>query len=45
MEEDAYEAQLELERSRVAQVQVKQALKTAELMQRLTREQGAASVE
>ncbi|MCI0556936.1 MAG: hypothetical protein MN733_00450 [Nitrososphaera sp.] len=45
MEEDAYEAQMELERARVAQMQVKQALRTAELMRRLTREQGAASSE
>jgi hypothetical protein len=40
IEEDAYEAQLELERSRVAQVQVRQATRMAELMHRLTREQG-----
>jgi hypothetical protein len=45
MDEDALDAQLEMERSRVAQVQVKQAMKTAELMHRLTREQGSASAE
>lgn len=45
MEEDAYEAQMELERARVGQMQVKQALRTAELMRRLTREHSAGSSE
>ena len=42
MEEDAFEVHMEKERARVAQMQVKQALRTAELMCRLTREQSEA---
>lgn len=45
LDEDAYEKLFEEERVRVAQIQVKQAMKTAELMHRLSREQSAASSE
>jgi hypothetical protein len=45
VDEDTYDEQLELERSRVAQVEVKQALKTSDLMHRLTKEQGALASE
>jgi hypothetical protein len=42
LEEEALDTQLELERARVAQLEVKQAMKTAELTHRLTQEQGGA---
>jgi len=44
-DEDAYEKLFEDERVRVAQIQVKQAMKTAELMHRLSKEQSAAAIE
>jgi hypothetical protein len=45
LDEDTQDKLFEEERARVAQIQVKQAMKTAELLHRLSKEQNAAGIE